>query len=369
MSVLIFIGILLLLILVHEFGHFIIAKKAGIRVDEFGIGFPPKAKTLAKKGDTEYTLNWLPFGGFVRIFGETPNEESLHGPDSARSFVHKPKYIQAAVLLGGVFFNMILAWFLLSLMFFIGTDIAITEQERTIATDIRLVVSSVLPDSPAADVGLVPGDTILGMESEGDTLGVFTPEAAVTFIAKHDTDSISLTIDRGEDNLSYTVTPEQDVIEEEPERRVLGISMGSVGFLQYTNPLTALKEGGKFTIDMTRLVWSGLVGLFGSIFVFDADFSDVAGPIGIVSVVGEAAQIGLTSLIFLTAVISINLAIINALPIPALDGGRLLFLIIETIKGSPIKPEIANTIHAVFFGLLILLILVVSYFDVARLLG
>ena len=369
MSVLIFIVILLVLILVHEFGHFIIAKRAGIRVDEFGVGFPPRIKTLWKKGDTEYTLNWLPFGGFVRIFGETPDEESLHGPDSSRSFVHKPKWIQAAVLVGGVVFNMLLAWLLLSLMFMIGTDIALTEEDRAHATDLRLVISSVLPESPAGDVGLLPGDMITSMESGDNVLASLLPEDAVTFIADHDTKPIEIALLRSDEEVTVSLTPEAGLIPDEPGRAVLGISMATVGFLQYTNPLLALYEGAIFTYDMTLLVWNGLASLFLGIFQLNADFSDVAGPIGIVSVVGEAAEIGFTSLIFLTALISINLAIINILPIPALDGGRLLFLIIEVVKGSPIKPELANRIHALFFALLILLILVVSYNDVARLLG
>lgn len=367
MAVILFILILLVLILVHEFGHFIIAKKSGIRVDEFGIGFPPKAKSLGVKNGTEYTLNWLPFGGFVRIFGETPTEESINGPDSARSFINKPKYIQAAVLVGGVFFNMLLAWALLSLMFMVGTDIALTEEERSIATDVRLVISSVLPESPAGDIGLVAGDYIIGMKSGDESLEILTPEEALTFISTHSDGPIDVAIKRDSVIDRYSITPEKNIVLDDPDRAVLGISMGSVGFLRYSNPLTALKEGAKFTIDLTKLVWGGISGLFLSIFALSADFSDVAGPIGIVSVVGDAAQVGFASILFLTAIISINLAIINILPIPALDGGRLLFLVIETIAGRRIKPEVANTVHAVFFGLLILLIVVVSYFDVVRL--
>jgi regulator of sigma E protease len=369
MSVFLFIVILLLLIIVHEFGHFIVAKKSGIRVDEFGIGFPPKAKTLAKRGDTEYTLNWLPFGGFVRIFGENPDEESLHGPDRERSFGHKSKWVQASVLIAGVFFNMLLAWILLTGMFMVGTDIAITEEERTFASDIRLVVSHVLPESPAGDVGLVPGDVILSMQSEEEFFSNTSPEEAVSFIATHSEGPITVEVERGSEILTLSLLPEDGLIPGAPERKALGISMTNVGFLQYLNPLKALWEGWKFMVDVTALVANGLFTFFASLFVFEANFSDVAGPVGIVSFVGEAAAMGFSSLLFLTAIISINLAIINILPIPALDGGRLLFLLIEAIKGSPIEPKVANTIHALFFGLLILLILVVSYFDIARLFG
>lgn len=368
MSVILFILILLLLILVHEFGHFIIAKKFGIRVDEFGVGFPPRAKTLAKIGDTEYTLNWIPFGGFVRIFGENPDEESMHGPDSARSFINKPKWVQAAVLLGGVFFNMLLAWFLLSVMFMVGTDIALTENNEGFAQEKRLVISYVYPSSPAGEAGLMPEDTILSMSvNEEEVLAELSPEQATLFITSHSEELITIEVERSEETITYSVQPQTGIIEEDPDRAVIGIGMGIVGLVQYSNPFLALIEGARFTADLTVYIWDGLMDFFGSILSFSADFSNVAGPVGIVPFVGQAAALGFAPLLFLTALISINLAIINILPIPALDGGRLLFLIIEVVKGSPISPKIANATHALFFILLLLLIVVVTYFDIARL--
>jgi regulator of sigma E protease len=227
----------------------------------------------------------------------------------------------------------------------------------------------VLPESPADDLGLVPGDYIVGMESGLDTLSSLTPEDALEFISANSEKAIEVSISREDGTDTYSIKPEKNIIESEPERAVLGISMGSVGFLRYSNPISAFKEGAEFTYDLTKLVWGGISSLFLSIFALSADFSDVAGPIGIVSVVGDAAEVGLASILFLTAIISINLAIINILPIPALDGGRLMFLVVETIIGRRLKPEVVNNIHAIFFGLLILLILVVSYFDIARLIG
>lgn len=369
MSILLFIVILLVLILVHEFGHFIVAKKSGIRVDEFGIGFPPKALTLGKKGETEYTLNWLPFGGFVRIFGESPNKESLYGPDKDRSMIAKPKIVQAAVLVAGVVMNVLLAWVLFSAMFMIGTDFAITREEVSDAKNVQLVISSVLEDSPAADVGIEPGDVITAMYVGDERVDPLYPQEATDFISEYSDAQIQLDVLRGEDSTTYTISPEAGLIEDNPTRRILGVSMGLAGFVQHLNPITALVEGGKFTLVMVQQVWFGLVDFFSGLFTFSANFEEVAGPIGIVGVVDQAAALGLSTLLFLTAVISINLAIINILPIPALDGGRLLFLVIEAIKGSPIRPEVANRFHATFFMLLILLILVISYFDIARLIG
>lgn len=369
MSIILFIVILLLLILVHELGHFSAAKFFKIRVDEFGIGLPPKAKTLWKKGETEYTLNWLPFGGFVRIFGENPSKASVSGPDKARSFVHKPKWVQSIVLVAGVAFNILLAWILFSMMFMLGTDFAIDRDEVESATDVRLVISSVLPESPAEDVNLKPGDIITSMTVEDTALENLYPQDAVDFIGANTNKTISLSVERGDEALQVALLPETGLVPDEPERAILGISMGLIGFIQHSNPVTALWEGLVFTYDMTILIWNGLMSFFGSLFTLSADFNDVAGPIGIVSVVGEAVALGLTTLLFLTAVISINLAIINILPIPALDGGRLLFVIIEAIKGSPINHEIANRVHAAFFVLLIGLIVIVSYFDIARLIN
>lgn len=367
MSVIIFIIILLVLILAHEFGHFILAKLSGIRVDEFGIGFPPRAKTLFKKGETTYTLNWLPFGGFVKIFGEDPDDESIHGPDSERSMVNKPFYIQAAVLVAGVVFNMLLAWILLSGVFLLGTNIALTTQAQIDqATDIHLVVNYVMPKSPAAKAGLETGDIITSLKTATTSLTTFTPEAAAGFIEAHAPAPISMTIDRGGTTIEQTITATRGLDTTQPNRYLIGISMNLVGFLQYANPASALYHGWGLLLDMTQYVWDGLATFGAQLFTFHANFSDVAGPIGIVSVVGQAAANGLTSVIFLTALISINLAIINILPIPALDGGRLLFLIIEAVSRRRIPPRVANAIHTSFFGLLILLLLVVSYFDVLR---
>ena len=126
MGILIFIIVLLVLIVVHELGHYFAAKSYNVRVDEFGVGYPPKAKTLFKHGETKFTLNWIPFGGFVKIFGENPNDESINGKDSARSLVHKPRYQQAVVLVAGIVFNLFFAWALFSWVFMIGAPSSIS---------------------------------------------------------------------------------------------------------------------------------------------------------------------------------------------------------------------------------------------------
>ncbi|MDO8575142.1 MAG: site-2 protease family protein, partial [bacterium] len=164
-TVIIFIIVLAVLILVHEFGHFISAKKLGIRVDEFGLGFPPKLWGK-KKGETEYTVNAIPFGGFVKIFGENPDDVSEKGPDSKRSFVNKPKWVQAIVLVAGVFFNFVFAWILISITFFMGVNASVTDYAKYAdrITDKGVTVAMTVKDKPAYNSGLRLGDTIRSIE-------------------------------------------------------------------------------------------------------------------------------------------------------------------------------------------------------------
>src|SRR3989338_1767774 len=167
MNILIFFIILLILVLVHEFGHFFAAKKFGIRVDEFGFGFPPKLFGI-KKGETEYTFNLLPIGGFVKIFGEDPNRE--------KSFVHKAKWKQATVLFAGVFANFLLAWFLFSVGFMSGMPASVGSVPDANLTDVSLVVLSVAPNSPASKSGLKSGDKIVSIQNDKNYTPYINPE-------------------------------------------------------------------------------------------------------------------------------------------------------------------------------------------------
>src|SRR3989344_2762518 len=182
MSIVIFFVILLVLVLVHEFGHFFAAKRFGIRVDEFGFGFPPKVFGI-KRGETEYSLNLLPIGGFVKIYGENPNAENTTGPDSARSFVNKAKWKQAIVLFAGVFANFILAWLLFSYGFISGLPMSVDNQFKDYALeDVNTVILAVAKDSPAFNAGLIPGDKIISLSSDTGPIESVSPEAIQSFI-------------------------------------------------------------------------------------------------------------------------------------------------------------------------------------------
>jgi len=362
MSILIFIIILVALIVVHEFGHFIVAKKSGIRVDEFGIGFPPKI--FGKKfGETEYTINWLPLGGFVKIFGENPDDESVSGPDASRSITHKPKYIQIAVLLAGVVFNIVFAWILLSGVFMAGMPMALNDANREQAKDISLTVVNVIEDSPASAAGLMVGDSITKLSAGDNTLISSVSSEVTDFVSQREGENVTLTVLRNEELVEIVATP---TILPQAKQPILGFSMSEVGIVSF-GPFRALYEAAIFTYNALIMITIGLLGFIGSAFTLQADLSQVAGPVGIVGLVGEAQALGVISLLTFTAFISLNLAIINILPFPALDGGRILFVIIESIKGSPIKPVVANTVNAIGFILLILLMVVVTYGDILRL--
>ncbi len=360
MSILLFIIILAVLILVHEFGHFIAAKRAGVRVDEFGIGFPPRIFSK-KYGETTYSLNLFPIGGFVKIFGENPDMESLEGIDSKRSITHKSKWTQAWIISAGIIFNLILAWVLISTGFMFGLPYSTDDTKYGARVEgAALNIMQVVPGSPAELAGLKAGDRIVALYAGGDSLE--SPDLGSTqkFIAS--TDELTLEYMREGEVKTVIIQTQTGIVS---DRRVIGISMDMTGVLKL--PVhEAFYVGLTTTASLTLATTIGLFDFFKNIFTGQADFSAVSGPVGIVGIVGDASALGFVYLLTLTALISINLAIINLLPFPALDGGRLFFIIIEAIKGSPIKPVIANTANGIGFLLLILLMVVVTYSDIVK---
>jgi regulator of sigma E protease len=369
MTIILFLAILFLLVLVHEFGHFIVAKKFGVRVDEFGVGFPPKLFGI-KKGETEYTFNMLPIGGFVKIFGENPDTESLTGPEKERSMVHKPRWKQAAILTAGVAFNIIFAWMLFVVGFTVGLPTSISEDDLSRVTDPKLFVGAVLPDSPAEKTGLQQGDSIYEIVSEREMLtgDPLLPDAVSGFIGSVGTEEILLRIRRGDEDIELTVSPEQGILETEPERFAIGISMEIAGIMKL--PVhEAIVEGTTVTYTMLVTVTKNISYFIKDALLFRADLSAVAGPVGIAGLVGEASALGFTYLLTFTAFISLHLAVINMIPFPALDGGRLLIVLIEGVVRRRIAPAVVNTMNTAGFILLLALMALVTYNDIVRLAG
>lgn len=363
MSVLLFFIVLVALILVHELGHFVVAKWTGMRVDEFGIGFPPKVFGV-KKGETEYSLNALPIGGFVRIFGENMGEADAHTADG-RAFTDKSKWAQAAVLVAGVTMNVIFAWLLFVVVLLMGIPSVV--EESAAGSDATLTVTEVIAESPAADAGITPGAEITSVRAGSDSLASLTPSAFVTFLENHQDTEITLSYQSDGTDSTATIAPEAGVLESDESRAALGIALSLVEVTEYSF-IGAFGEATTMTVSSLSAITVGLGSLIADSVTLDADFSQVAGPVGIVGLVGDAAEIGLASLIIFTAIISLNLAIINMLPFPALDGGRLLFVAIEAITRRPINPEWAARANLVGFALLMVLMIAVTYNDILRIL-
>lgn len=379
MSIIIFIIILLVLVVSHEFGHFIVAKWNKIRVDEFSFGFPPKL--FGKKiGETQYNFNALPLGGYVKIYGQDIEEADFlevgfmdkddpkKAEEAKRSMAHKPRYIQALVLIAGVVMNFLVAWILLSVGFMSGLPTSVSGAPAGYEVrDQALTITSVLVNSPAETGGLKTGDKIISLETSKDSTMLlssnFGAESVQDFIKKHDGDSINISIVRGKEPMQITVVPKNI----EGGSTMIGISMDTIGTLRL--PVhKAVWEGLKLSGEVFVGTVVGFYNLIYSAIIGQGSMSALTGPVGIVGVVGDAAKFGFIYLLSFTALISINLAVINLIPFPALDGGRLLFLLIEKIKGSRINPKVADVVNTVGFGLLMLLMAVITYHDIAKLL-
>lgn len=346
MTVILFLLVLAVLIFVHELGHFLVARACGIRVDEFALGFGPKLWGM-KKGETTYALNAIPFGGYVKIFGENPNEESINGPDSARSFVHKPKWQQILVLAAGVAFNFIFAWIIIIAAFGAGVPASLESYPQYVdrMVDPHIAITYVEPNSPAELAGLKAGDSITGFSSVEEVQSAINGSA-----------------DKGIVINDTKIVATQGIVE---GKYAIGISMDQVGTLQLPFHL-AIYEGTRFTLHMIQAITVGLYDLVVGMFRGTAELSSVTGPVGIAGLVGDAAKLGFTYLLMFTALISLNLGVLNLVPFPALDGGRILFVLIEALTRRQIKPIFANAVNAVGFALLILLMVVVTYKDIVR---
>ena len=301
MNILIFFIILLILVLVHEFGHFAVAKKFGIRVDEFGFGFPPKLFGY-KKGETEYTFNLLPIGGFVKIFGENPDDENTNGPDKERSFVNKPRWQQALVLFAGVSANFFLAWLLFSFGFMSGLPASVgSEPQGYTLTDVNLTIISVIEESPAEVAGLKSGDKIISIQSGGEEVSSINPDTFKSFITSHGNKEIEIGYIRGlEEKINYIkVIPDGGVAGGEPK---IGIAMDQIGIAKLP-PLTAFWEGMKLTLYVTKGTALGLYTLVLDGLKGKGNLDAITGPVGMVGIVGDAYQFGFVYLLSFSALL------------------------------------------------------------------
>lgn len=338
------------------------AKWSGVRVDEFGFGFPPKLFGKKWRG-TEYTINAIPLGGFVKIKGVAGDDSELEsGKGDQDSFSNKPFWQKFLILFMGILMNMVLALFLFSVSFFIGVDAdPATLYDGAMVSEQRVVVSSVLEGSPADRAGIVPGDELLRIDENLITLAEQTSDYTAVEGAVLNVQSYSEKMDTYRDS---TITVETIQYE---DREIIGIGVGLQNIVNARYGFfDSIWLGMKRTVWTTYQIGASLVMMIKNIFIGGGVSEDVAGPIGIAVITGEVARIGLSPLLQLTAVLSINLALFNFLPIPALDGGRMTFVVIERLRGKPVNHNIEAIVHNTGFFLLLLLVIVITFKDIGQ---
>lgn len=340
MSVLITIIIIAVLILAHEWGHFIAARRIGIPVYEFSLGFGTKLLSTNRNG-VQYSLRLFPLGGYVRMAGEEPGDEN-----DPNGFNNRTPLEKIRVSFAGPFMNFVLA---LLLFIFSFAFIGIPESSD------QPILGKVLKDRPAAEAGLKPGDRILSVNREPvATWSDFTEMIG----ASSPGEPLNLELERDGKNLSLQVFPD--------DQGTGGKSaIGVMNKMNYSKLgiWDSIKLGLDQTYQLTVLLLSWLVTLFTG----GASTADLAGPVGIVSLVGEAAQIGSVFLLNFAAYLSINLGILNLLPIPALDGSRIVFALVQAVRRKPMEPEKEGFVHWLGFLFLMLLIVIVTFNDILRL--
>ncbi len=343
------------LIVCHELGHFLMAKIFRMRVDEFGFGFPPRLWSK-KIGETLYSINLLPLGGFVKIYGED-DPESLSDP---ASFQNKPLFQRFLVVVAGVVAFWIIAIVLLSFLSGSWGLPSVVFDNAPDVKDVRIQITKVLENSPAQSSGLKPLDQILSLDDGKIKLIPKTIQEVQEFIKAHKGQEITLKIMRFDKELNLKVVPNQEGL--------IGIGLVRVGwqtFPWYLAPLKGIEATFKLTLSIVTSSFELLKKLKSG---QPVEGADVRGPIGIGELFVQAFQIHPAYFVYFVALISIYLAIFNLLPIPALDGGRILFLVLEAIRGKQVSPYFEAKIHTAFFLILLALILVISVVDVLRIL-
>jgi len=374
MAILVFIIFLALLILAHEFGHFLAAKKSGVRVEEFGIGYPPRlfgfyqeegkkkfvlGQKKVKSNSTIYSFNLLPFGGFVKIFGLDSQERKKE----KGSFFDVSFSKRAIILLAGVLANFLIAWLFLALAYNLGKPI-IASQEVSPAylKDVKPRITQVFSQSPAAEAGLKIGDIILAVKlpEKKNWLKIEKSQDLIAFLKENKTEKVQLKIKRKEKVLEKSVL----VRENPPENQgPMGIALADVG-LEKLPFLLSFWQAAKDIFYFTLLISKTIIQLVKILFSQGKVIEGVVGPVGIVIFGAQFAEASFAYLLSFIGLLSLNLAILNLLPFPALDGGRLLFLFIEKIRRKPIPLKVENAINSLGFLLLIVLMILITFRDI-----
>ncbi len=363
-TIIIVIFSIIALMVLHEFGHFIVAKLFGVKVEEFGVGLPPRL--FGKKiGQTVYSLNLIPFGAFVRI-PDVDGEKKEDNKGNYKKLSNIPVWQRALIVLAGVISFWIIGAVLLSIVFGLGASQAISDEETGLLANPRVLITAVSSNSPAEAAGIKPGDMIRELKADNQRFSVDKIKEVLEFTEKHKGEEMILVLERGKEFFEASLIPRVSPPEGEG---AIGIVLTRTAEKSYPF-FQAVAKGAEATVSLTIAITASLVDVLISLVRGQGLPQGVqfVGPIGIGSLATQAAQVGLSYFLQFIAVIAVYLAIFNILPIPALDGGKLLFLGIEKIKGKPVKQKIEQNITAAFFILLILLIILVTIKDITRLL-
>ncbi|MDD4412667.1 MAG: RIP metalloprotease RseP [Patescibacteria group bacterium] len=379
-----FLFVLGLLVLVHELGHFLTAKKFGIWSEEFGFGLPPRifgvqtAKANGKRfwkfiaGSREltpednkhgvvYSLNWIPFGGFVKIKGENGESDKAAKEDIKDSFVSKPIWQRIIVLAAGVVMNFLLAMVILIISMMIGIPQQISEDTdpKAIVSSHEIQIIEVSKGTPAQKADIKPGDIIASINNQA----FVNTDDLTKFVSDKNGQELNYQIKRGQQTIDKKITP---IILPSTNKGGIGVAVIDVGTTRFPWYLAIIK-GIKGTFVLFWAIVLGFWGLLVSLFSGQSVAAEVSGPIGIATMAGQMADLGIVYLMNFTAILSLNLAFINILPIPALDGGRIIFLIIEKIRGKALPHEKEALVNNIFFYMLLGLIVFITYKDIAKL--
>lgn len=359
LTILVFLLMLTVLVLIHELGHFFVAKKFGIKIEEFGVGLPPRAFGI-KRGETIYSVNWLPIGGFVKLYGEDDagggkielKNKKITVADEKRAFYAKPVWQRAIVVSAGVFMNFILAIAIFSFLY--------TQGVKTAQPLGYVEVKQVNEGSPAQKAGIKPGDIIIFI----DGVSLDNGEALITKTREKLGETRTITLKRGSGTLTVTLVPRREFPNNEGP---MGVVFNDTKIIE--KKYSVLQAPVMATRDAFSFSWAIIAGL--GLTVWDLVTRgivprDVAGPVGIAQATSQFVAAGPTAVISFMALLSLNLAVLNVLPIPALDGGRLFFILIEWILRRRVNPHFERYAHTIGMAVLLTLLLLITFHDLGR---